>query len=142
RAGAGHPRAGTVRARHASVDRRRHGAADAGTALAGAPSDPDHARPARLLARLVDRRAHRHARPLSAPCLARKSARGRRYQPRQAARPLEFSALSYKSRVMSDFQRAPDFRQSQRLRLNTLIRLRWLAIVGQSITVLVVAYGL
>ncbi|MGB3418137.1 MAG: ActS/PrrB/RegB family redox-sensitive histidine kinase [Mesorhizobium sp.] len=43
---------------------------------------------------------------------------------------------------MSDFQRAPDFRQSQRLRLNTLIRLRWLAIVGQSITVLVVAYGL
>lgn len=43
---------------------------------------------------------------------------------------------------MIDFQQAPDFRQSQRLRLNTLIRLRWLAIVGQSITVLVVAYGL
>lgn len=43
---------------------------------------------------------------------------------------------------MTDFQRAPDFRQSQRLRLNTLIRLRWLAIVGQSVTVLVVAYGL
>lgn len=43
---------------------------------------------------------------------------------------------------MTDFQRAPDFRLSQRLRLNTLIRLRWLAIVGQSITVLVVAYGL
>ena len=41
---------------------------------------------------------------------------------------------------MIDFQRAPDFRQSQRLRLNTLIRLRWLAIVGQSITVLTVAY--
>ncbi|WP_192250043.1 ActS/PrrB/RegB family redox-sensitive histidine kinase [Mesorhizobium caraganae] len=37
---------------------------------------------------------------------------------------------------------APDFQQSQRLRLNTLIRLRWLAIVGQSLTVLVVAYGL
>jgi two-component system sensor histidine kinase RegB len=36
----------------------------------------------------------------------------------------------------------PDFQQSQRLRLNTLIRLRWLAIVGQSLTVLVVAYGL
>jgi two-component system sensor histidine kinase RegB len=43
---------------------------------------------------------------------------------------------------MIDFQRTPDFRQSQRLRLNTLIRLRWLAIVGQSITVIVVAYGL
>ena len=32
--------------------------------------------------------------------------------------------------------------QSQRLRLNTLVRLRWLAIVGQSITVVIVAYGL
>ena len=35
----------------------------------------------------------------------------------------------------------PDLAQSQRLRLNTLIRLRWLAIVGQSITVVIVAYG-
>jgi len=32
--------------------------------------------------------------------------------------------------------------QSHRLRLNTLVRLRWLAIVGQSVTVLFVAYGL
>lgn len=32
--------------------------------------------------------------------------------------------------------------QSHRLRLNTLIRLRWLAIVGQSVTVLTVAYWL
>lgn len=31
---------------------------------------------------------------------------------------------------------------SHRLRLNTLVRLRWLAVVGQSITVLVVAYWL
>ncbi|RWB91474.1 MAG: HAMP domain-containing histidine kinase [Mesorhizobium sp.] len=38
--------------------------------------------------------------------------------------------------------RTPDFQQSQRLRLNTLVRLRWLAIVGQSLAVLVVAYGL
>lgn len=43
---------------------------------------------------------------------------------------------------MVTYQHAPDFRQSQRLRLNTLIRLRWLAIVGQSITVLTVAFGL
>ncbi|AZN97624.1 HAMP domain-containing histidine kinase [Mesorhizobium sp. M9A.F.Ca.ET.002.03.1.2] len=43
---------------------------------------------------------------------------------------------------MINILRAPDFQQSQRLRLNTLIRLRWLAIVGQSLTVLVVAYGL
>jgi len=35
----------------------------------------------------------------------------------------------------------PDLRQPERLRLNTLIRLRWLAIVGQSATVLAVAYG-
>ncbi|HEY6631408.1 MAG TPA: ActS/PrrB/RegB family redox-sensitive histidine kinase [Rhizobiaceae bacterium] len=36
----------------------------------------------------------------------------------------------------------PDLGQSQRLRLNTLVRLRWLAIVGQSVTVVIVAYGL
>jgi two-component system sensor histidine kinase RegB len=36
----------------------------------------------------------------------------------------------------------PDFEQAHRLRLNTLIRLRWLAVVGQSVTVVVVAYWL
>lgn len=35
-----------------------------------------------------------------------------------------------------------DLQQSRRLRLNTLIRLRWLAIIGQSATVMVVAYWL
>jgi two-component system sensor histidine kinase RegB len=39
-------------------------------------------------------------------------------------------------------QRSPDLQQSHRLRLNTLIRLRWLAIVGQSVAVVVVAYWL
>ncbi len=43
---------------------------------------------------------------------------------------------------MIALQRSPDVQQSHRLRLNTLIRLRWLAIIGQSATVLVVAYGL
>jgi two-component system sensor histidine kinase RegB len=43
---------------------------------------------------------------------------------------------------MTGIQRSPDLQQSQRLRLNTLIRLRWLAIVGQSVAVIVVAYGL
>lgn len=43
---------------------------------------------------------------------------------------------------MIKLQRAPDLQQSRRLRLNTLIRLRWLAIVGQSVAVIVVAYGL
>jgi two-component system sensor histidine kinase RegB len=38
--------------------------------------------------------------------------------------------------------RTPDLQQSHRLRLNTLIRLRWLAIVGQSVTVIIVAYWL
>jgi two-component system sensor histidine kinase RegB len=37
---------------------------------------------------------------------------------------------------------APDLGPSHRLRLNTLVRLRWLAVVGQSITVVFVAYGL
>ena len=35
-----------------------------------------------------------------------------------------------------------DPQASHRLRLNTLIRLRWLAIVGQSAAVLIVAYWL
>ena len=35
----------------------------------------------------------------------------------------------------------PGLQQSRRLRLNTLIRLRWLAVVGQSVTVILVAYG-
>jgi len=35
-----------------------------------------------------------------------------------------------------------DPQQSHRLRLNTLIRLRWLAVIGQSVTVLLVAYWL
>nr|MBA3449499.1 ActS/PrrB/RegB family redox-sensitive histidine kinase [Pseudaminobacter sp.] len=38
--------------------------------------------------------------------------------------------------------RAPDLQQSSRLRLNTLVRLRWLAIGGQSVTVVIVAYWL
>ena len=38
--------------------------------------------------------------------------------------------------------RAPDFQHSHRLRLNTLIRLRWLAIIGQSVAVIFVAYWL
>src|SRR5690606_9537140 len=36
----------------------------------------------------------------------------------------------------------PDLGQSQRLRLNTLVRLRWLAIFGQSAAVIFVAWGL
>lgn len=36
----------------------------------------------------------------------------------------------------------PDPQLSRRLRLNTLIRLRWLAVIGQSATVLIVAYWL
>ena len=43
---------------------------------------------------------------------------------------------------MSDTVAAPDPRQMHRLRLNTLIRLRWLAIAGQSAAVLVVAFVL
>jgi len=43
---------------------------------------------------------------------------------------------------MMNMQRSPDLQQSHGLRLNTLIRLRWLAIVGQSATVIAVAYWL
>jgi two-component system sensor histidine kinase RegB len=41
-----------------------------------------------------------------------------------------------------DAVKTPDFRISRRLRLTTLIRLRWLAVAGQSAAVLIVAYYL
>ncbi|MGB3502043.1 MAG: ActS/PrrB/RegB family redox-sensitive histidine kinase [Mesorhizobium sp.] len=43
--------------------------------------------------------------------------------------------------MLQDF-RAPDPQLSRQLRLNTLIRLRWLAVFGQSAAVIVVAYWL
>lgn len=43
---------------------------------------------------------------------------------------------------MSTYNDIADIRHSQRLRLETLIRLRWLAVAGQSITVIVVAFWL
>jgi two-component system, sensor histidine kinase RegB len=43
--------------------------------------------------------------------------------------------------MVHDLQ-TPDPHLSRRLRLNTLIRLRWLAIIGQTVTVLAVAYWL
>ena len=84
-AGAGDPRAGAVRPRPASGDRRRHRAADAGAAVAGASADPDDARPAGFLARLVGGCALGHARTLSQACLARRSA-GRRPPPAAPSR--------------------------------------------------------
>ena len=62
-------------AEHPSRRRRAH-PADAPSALAGASADPDHARPARFLARLLGRRPLRPARPLSAPLLAGGSGEG------------------------------------------------------------------
>ncbi len=133
------PGAGTVRPRPASRDRRRHGAADAGTAVARAPADPDDARSAGLLARLLGRGARRHARALSPPRLAGGPGVGRSHQPRQAARQIALPArprLPHKRPCAIDHP--PGFTQSTRLRLNTLIRLRWLATVGQSVTVILV----
>ena len=54
----------------ASVGRRRAHSADPASPVAGAPADPDHPRPAELLARLLGRRAFGPPRPLSAPLLA------------------------------------------------------------------------
>ena len=87
-ASARHPRAGTVRAQPASVNCGRRRAADARAAVAGAPADPDDARSARLLARLMGGRARRHARALPQARLARRSACRHRHQPRQAARQI------------------------------------------------------
>jgi two-component system sensor histidine kinase RegB len=50
-------------------------------------------------------------------------------------------ARDYSSAMQQDF-RGFNEQQSRHLRLNTLIRLRWLAVIGQSAAVLVVAYWL
>jgi len=68
--------AGTVRARPSSRDRGRIDSADAQPAFAGASADPDHQRPARLLARLMGGGARRSPRALSEASLAGESARG------------------------------------------------------------------
>lgn len=49
--------------------------------------------------------------------------------------------LSYRDGMIKLLD-TPGLGQSHRLRLNTLVRLRWLAIVGQSAAVVIVAYGL
>jgi two-component system sensor histidine kinase RegB len=43
---------------------------------------------------------------------------------------------------MSIYNDSADDSQRQRMRLETLIRLRWLAVAGQSVTVIVVAFWL
>ena len=64
--------AGAVRSQGASLARRRAHSPYAAIAFACPPPDPDHARSARLLARLVERRARRPPRPLPPPFLARR----------------------------------------------------------------------
>ncbi|MGY2932277.1 ATP-dependent helicase HrpB [Bradyrhizobium sp. GM6.1] len=65
--------AGIVRPQHPSLDRRRQGAAGAGTAVAGAAPGAGDARSPRFLARQLQCRAVRFARPLPAPSLAGRS---------------------------------------------------------------------
>ena len=67
-------------------DRRRPRAAGRRTALAGASAGAAHPRPAGFLARQLRRRAHRHARALSAPSLAGRSGQRAGDPARQAAR--------------------------------------------------------
>ncbi len=68
------PRAGIVRARPPSGDRRRARAAHHRVAVAGAPAGAGDARSARLLARQLQGREDRDARPLSQASLAGRSA--------------------------------------------------------------------
>ena len=73
---------------HASVGRRRQGAAGAGIAVAGASPGAGDARSAGFLARLLCRGARRAARPLSAASLARRSGQRAADQAGQTARHL------------------------------------------------------
>ncbi len=84
-----HPAAGTVRARPPSHDRRRQNPARHRALVAGAPAGADDARPARLLARQLRRGARRHARPLSAASVARRSGGGQRDQAGEAQEELD-----------------------------------------------------
>ena len=70
----------------ASRARRRTHSAHPPFAVARPPPDPDHARPAGLLARLLGRRALRPSRPLSPPFLARGPRRRRADRAREAER--------------------------------------------------------
>ena len=78
-------RAGTVRAQRASVAGRRAHSAHPRASFARPSPDPDHARPAGLLARLVGRRPRRPPRPLSPPFLARGPRRRRADRAGEAA---------------------------------------------------------
>ena len=66
-----------------------------------------------------------------------------RHQPRQAARQIALGGAAPPAHMIARCRnsRMSDPQASHRLRLNTLIRLRWLAIVGQSAAVLIIAYG-
>ncbi len=77
-------RAGNVRAQRASGAGRRAHPAHPPFALARQPPDPDHARPAGLLARFLGRRSLRPSRPLPPPFLARGSGRRRADRAREA----------------------------------------------------------
>ena len=65
-------RAGAVRPRRTPVGRGRKNSADAASPVARSSADPDHPRPAKLLARLLGCGALRSPRSLSAPLLARR----------------------------------------------------------------------
>ena len=80
-----------------SVDRAGARAAGCGVVVAGAPAGAGHARPARVLAWQLRRRARRSARSLSAPSLARRSRHRRANPPRQAARDLIVRELTLRS---------------------------------------------
>ncbi len=59
---------------------------------------------------------------------------------RSPARSFQSGPEWHYSFPMPKDPRTLNYQQSRRLRLNTLIRLRWLAIIGQSAAILVVAY--
>ena len=83
--------------RPASDDRRRPRAARAPPALAGAAPDPDHPRPAGLLARLLGGGPGRHARPIPEAPLARGPARRRADPAGEAAGNVSLSRRASRS---------------------------------------------
>ena len=88
RSGAVGPGAGTLRPQGPPIDRRRSAATHSQSAIACASADPDHARPARLLVRLMERGEVRDEGPLPTPSLAGRSSGSECDRARKAARHL------------------------------------------------------
>ncbi len=135
------PRAGVLRSRQSSGNRRRAHPADAGTAVASNATDPGNARFARLLDRLLAPGARGNARSLPQHEWPENPGGGETDDACQAAR-LKGAFASQPWRADNGVKPGKTGKDmvgriahERGLRLETLIRIRWLAVAGQTLAV-------